>query len=124
MEHTCERLSVAAHLKGKDPQVRALYESVVEQIRSMGSVQVTALKTTIALSVPAIIGYLTVQKKALKVSLLLIGAHEHRTLRKRVPMSTMKLLHEFVVTSEADLDDELRELIREAWETGTPEEDG
>ena len=122
VEHTCERFSLASHLAGRDAHVRVMYKRVVDLVRSLGPVQVKALKTTIVLSVPAIMAYLTPQKKALKVSLLLIGEHEHRTLRKRVPMSTMKLLHDFVLAAPEDLDDEFEALIRDARELAASDE--
>src|SRR5262249_24421770 len=110
------RFSIDAHLDGRDPHVLAMYQHILRLLRALGPLQVRALKTTIALSAPAILGYLTPQTKTLKVTLLLIGENHHPTLRKTFPMSTLKRAHEFSLATESDLDNDFKRLLRDAWQ--------
>src|SRR5262245_12339306 len=116
LEHTCARYDVDGQFAKTDPHVRALFDRLVKVARGCGKVQVSALKTMIALNAPAMMGGAAVQRKALKVSLILPGVREHPTLRKRYEMSTIKISHQFSLAAREDFDDAFEELIREAWE--------
>jgi hypothetical protein len=105
-------------LKGKQPHVVAMYKRLVAIAKLCGPVQVTALKTTIALAAPAIIAHVTPQKGKLKVLLVLPGVREHPLVRSRYELSMFRRSHEFVLAAEEEFDDAFEELVREAVENG------
>lgn len=116
IEHTCARLSVDAHFAKSEPWVREAFDRIVRGAKSCGPVQVSALKTMIALNAPAMMGGVSVQRQALKLFLILPWPREHATLRRRQEMSAIKISHEFALKDAADFDGALEELVREAWE--------
>lgn len=120
-EHTCARFELGPLLDGKAPHVVKMYHRLVKLARSLGSVQVRPLKTTIAIAAPSIMANLTPQKQKLKVLLVLPGPFEHRTLKRRQPMSTVRLSHEFSLAAESDLDGDFEQLVREAYDLASGE---
>ncbi|MCA9288248.1 MAG: hypothetical protein KDA05_06680 [Phycisphaerales bacterium] len=116
IEHTCERLDIGTHFERSDPLVREIFDGFVRVAKSCGKVQVSALKSMIALNAPKLMGGASAQRKALRVSLILPGPRQHPTLRRRQEMGSLRISHQFVLETIDALDADFEALIREAWE--------
>jgi hypothetical protein len=121
-EHTCARYEIGPLLEGKQPHVLAMYKRVIALAKACGPLQVSALKTTIALAAPAVMANITPQKAKLKVTLVLPGARLHPAVRSRYELSVLKCSHEFSFATETELDGAFEELVREAWSLASGKE--
>lgn len=104
------------HFARSEPHVRAIFDRLVGVAASCGAVQVSALKTMIAINAPKLMGGAGAQRGALRVSLVLPGARSHRTLVGRQAMSEIRISHRFTLREEGDFDGAFEDLVREAWE--------
>ena len=117
--HTCEPLhDLAYHFRGKRPELRALFDQVVAVVRAVGPVRVLPEKTRIAFQVRMSFAQITPRKNWLDGHVVLARRLEHPRFRVIQTFSPRNHLHAFRLTSPADIDDDFRAWIREAYEVG------
>ncbi|HEU5473299.1 MAG TPA: DUF5655 domain-containing protein [Actinophytocola sp.] len=117
--HTCAPLgSVQAHFIGKEPQVRATFDRILEIIRALGPVTVLPEKTRIALHVRMSFAAFTPRIHWLDGHLVLARPATHPTFRKIERYSPRNVLHTLRLTHPSDIDPALSALLTEAYRVG------
>ena len=116
--HTCARLDLAHHFKGKNPAIRALYDRVVAELRAIGPVRVLPEKTRIAFQVRMSFAQLTPRNRWIDGHVVLARRLEHPRFTRIESFSPRNHLHAFRLTSAADIDDDFRAWLAEAYMVG------
>jgi Domain of unknown function (DUF5655) len=117
--HTCAPLGdLDAHFTGKDPQVRATFDVVLDIVRRLGPVTVLAEKTRIALHVRMSFAAFTPRRHWLDGHLVLPRRVDLPRFRKIETYSARNVLHAFRLVDPSEVDDELSSLLSEAYAVG------
>ena len=120
--HACgPRHTLAHHFQGKPPAIRRLYHEVVAAIRAIGPVRVLPEKTRIAFQVRMSFAQVTPRRGWLDGHVVLARRLEHPRFRQVQTFSPRNHLHAFRLTSIADVDEEFRAWLAEAYRVGAQE---
>ncbi len=116
MNQIPESYSVNDHFIGKNPSVQKLYDRLVSVLRKLGQIHEEAKKSSIHLvNVSALVGV-----EVRKDYLLLNIKSDHKIKSPRIlkteQISARRFHHQVKVASSSDLDGELQEWLREAYE--------
>jgi uncharacterized protein DUF5655 len=116
--HACGTHSLATHFAGKPPVIRALFDAVLAAIRDVGPVRVLPEKTRIAFQVRMSFAQVTPRRQWLDGHVVLARRLEHPRFTKVETFSPRNHLHAFRLQSVADVDEEFRAWIAEAYRVG------
>ncbi|MGH7587621.1 MAG: DUF5655 domain-containing protein [Gemmatimonadota bacterium] len=116
--HACGRYSLAHHFQGKPPEIRALFDAVVDAIRSIGPVRVLPEKTRIAFQVRMSFAQVTSRRQWLDCHLVLARRLESPRFRRVQTFSPRNHLHMFRLRDIREIDDEFRMWLVEAYRVG------
>jgi hypothetical protein len=116
--HACARHTIAHHLEGKPPEIRALYEAVLAAIRRIGPVKVLPEKTRIAFQVRMSFAQVTPRQRWIDGHVVLARRLEHPRFRKVETVSLRNHLHVFRLESLGDVNDEFSAWLEEAYRVG------
>jgi hypothetical protein len=120
MRHGCGEYTVDGFFEGKPPEARALYDALVRMVAELGPFEQVPTKTRIAFMVR--VRFAAVNRVRRDGSLVC-----HVWLKRQVEsprFTKVELLgksdrvHHFVLGSDADVDDELRAWMHEAYDVG------
>ena len=105
--HSCRAVSIADHFRGKDPQLRMLFESLRRALSRTGPLRVDAVQSSINLVSGHHFGGVAVRRDHLRVGF--IADHEIRSERISgvEKVGPHRVGHHVSVHSIKDLDDEL-----------------
>jgi Domain of unknown function (DUF5655) len=117
-QHACGWHDLEAHFAGKPPEIRALYEALVERIRACGPVDVLPEKTRIAFQVRMSFAVAVPRRGWVDGHLVLARRVESPVFRRIDSLSPRNHVHHFRLRSAADLTPELDALLREAYTVG------
>ena len=98
--------------------MRALYDAFVAAVRALGPVTVLPEKTRIAFQVRMSFAQVTPRKQWLDGHVVLARRLESPRFRSVQTFSPRNHLHVFRIASPADIDDELRGWLAEAYAVG------
>lgn len=117
--HTCAALGeLDRHFEGCEPSVRATFDAVLAAVRELGPVEVLAEKTRIALHARMSFAALMPRRAWLRGHLVLARElHSPRFTAVHV-FSRQNVLHEFRLDAVADVDEEFRGWLAEAYDVG------
>jgi hypothetical protein len=116
--HACGRHDLEHHFAGKPPEVRALFDAVVAEVRALGPVAVLPEKTRIAFQVRMSFAQLTPRRRWIDGHVVLARRLESPRFRSVQTFSPRNHLHTFRLASLADVDDEFRAWLAEAYLVG------
>lgn len=117
--HTCRAPgTVDAHFAGKDPQVRLVFDRIIEVVSTLGPVTVLPQKTRIALHVRMSFAALMPRLHWLDGHLVLARRVSLPRFRRIEVYSPHNVLHAFRLTSVDEVDPEFEELLAEAYHVG------
>jgi hypothetical protein len=116
--HACGRHDLEHHFAGKPPEVRALFDAVVAELRALGPVTILPEKTRIAFQVRMSFAQLTPRRRWIDGHVVLARRLESPRFRSVQTFSPRNHLHTFRLASLADVDDELRAWLAEAYRVG------
>ena len=116
--HACGQHDLEHHFAGKPAEVRALYDAFVAEVQSLGPVIVLPEKTRIAFQVRMSFAQVTPRKQGLDGHVVLARRLESPRFRSVQTFSPRNHLHVFRIASPADIDDELRGWLAEAYAVG------
>lgn len=122
MPHSCGRYSVAKFLAGKSEHAVTLYEAFSDLVRDCGPVQIAPAKTRIGFQVRMI--FAAVNKlgdQGLDAHVVLTRRLQNPRFTRIETMTPKCYVHHFRVESLGELDDEVRNWLREAYQVGTQE---
>ena len=117
--HTCAPLrDLDAHFAGAQPQVRVVFDRILEFVTSLGPVTVLPEKTRIALHVRMSFAAFTPRRHWLSGHLVLARRVESPRFVKIETYSPRNVVHAFRFTSPEEIDDEVKTWLAEAYEVG------
>jgi Domain of unknown function (DUF5655) len=117
--HTCAPLSeVDAHFARSEPHVRAIFDLVLDAVRSLGPVDVLAQRSRIALHVRMSFAAFTPRSRSLDGHLVLAREAPGPRWTRVETYSPRNVLHAFRLGSPEEVDEELRGWLAEAYDVG------
>jgi hypothetical protein len=116
--HACGRHTLAAHFRGKPPAIRALFDQVLAAVRAIGPVRVLPEKTRIAFQVRMSFAQITPKRGWLDGHVVLARRLDHPRFRSVQTFSPRNHLHTFRLAVPADIDDDFRAWLAEAYRVG------
>jgi len=116
--HTCGLHDLESHFRDKPPEIRALYDAVLAAVLALGQVTVLPEKTRIAFHVRMSFAQVTPKKGWLDGHVVLARRLEHPRFRSIQTFSPRNHLHTFRITQLADVDDDFRAWLAEAYAVG------
>jgi len=115
LAHSCGRYRLAAHFAGRPRELRRAFDRLVAVAREWGPVTVYAQKTRIVLQARVRFAGVTVRKDRLDAHLWLRRRAEHPLLGRVESLGRLGHICHFSLRQAADVDADLRDLVREAY---------
>ena len=117
--HACGSIwSLEHHFAGIDPCVKQTFDHVVAVLRKLGPVELLPEKTRIAFHVRMSFAALMPKKRWLDGHVVLARRLDSPRFKKIYVVSPRNVVHEFRLTSPADVDAEVASWLREAYAVG------
>jgi uncharacterized protein DUF5655 len=119
--HSCVRVSVAAHFRGKPLDRKRTWDRLLATARACGAVTAYAQKTRLVIMARVRFAGVVVRTGYLDAGLWLRRRVEHPRLQRVEDYGRLGYGHHFRLERPADIDAELQELVGEAYRVGTQE---
>lgn len=117
--HTCRPLGdLDGHFARCEPAVRAVFDQVVATVRALGPVEVLPEKTRVALHARMSFAAFVPRRRWLDGHLVLARLVDSPRFRRIETYSPRNVLHAVRLTATADVDDEFRGWLAEAYRVG------
>jgi hypothetical protein len=113
--HSCEVRKLDEHFRGRDPDLRGIFDELVRRLRKLGPVKVDPVKTSINLTARHHFGAVTVRGNFLRLGFLSEGRIEDRRIVHIERLGPGKFGHSIVLESVADLDDVVMDWLAAAY---------
>jgi hypothetical protein len=122
MPHSCGRYSVAKFLAGKSEHAVSLFEAFNALVNECGPAQVAPAKTRIGFQVRMIFAAVNkLSDRGLEAHVVLTRRLEHPRFILVETMNSKCYVHHFRIASLSELDHEVQNWLREAYQVGTQE---
>jgi hypothetical protein len=118
MAHSCGRHTLAEHFDHRDPALLRLFRSYRSFVRSVGRTHVYAQKTRIVFQNRGRFSAVMPRSRWLEVTVWLKRRHPDPRFHKVEFLPRSDWLHYLRLTDTAQLDESLRDILREAWAVG------
>jgi hypothetical protein len=113
--HSCEVKRLEEHFRGRDPELRELFDELVRRLRKLGPIGIDPVKTSINLTARHHFGAVTVRGNFLRLGFL----SERRIADARIVhierLGPGKFGHSVVLESVADLDEVVMDWLAAAY---------
>ena len=119
--HSCVRVSLAEHFRGKPIQRKETWDRWLAVARQCGPVRAYAQKSRIVIQARVRFAGAVVRANSLDASLWLRRRAAHRLLRRVEDFGPLGFGHHFRLVAPSDIDAPLQALVREAYRVGTQE---
>lgn len=116
--HFCGQHDLATHFNGKPPEIRAIFDAVLQAIRRCGPVTVLPEKTRIAFQVRMSFAQVTPRSRWVDGHVVLARRLEHLRFRRIDTISRRNHVHHFRFTAVSEVDMEAEGWFREAYAVG------
>ena len=116
--HACGTYELEPHFAGSDPNVRVAFDRIVSLVHEFGPVTVLPEKTRIAFQVRMSFAAVMPRKRWLDGHVVLARRCEHPRFTKIDYISARNLVHHFRISDPADVDEEMRAWLAEAYAVG------
>jgi hypothetical protein len=117
--HACAALgSVDSHFAGADPQLRGVFDAIVASTTALGPFDILAEKTRIAFHARMSFAAFSVRRHWLDGHIILARVVSSPRFRRVEIYSRSNVLHAFRLVQPAEVDDELRAWLAEAYAVG------
>ncbi len=116
--HSCVRVPLDRHFRGKHPLVRRTFNALVAALRRNGPLRVVSSKTRITVMVRMRFAGVHPQKNALRGTLILTRRARHPRIFRYQYFPPRYHLHHFLLTDSRQLDARFRRLLAEAYQVG------
>ena len=117
--HSCVRVPLHAHFRGKPPHRKQTWDAWVATARGCGPVTVYAQKTRLVIQARVRFAGAVVRGSYLDAGLWLRRRVEHPRLRRVEDFGALGYVHHFRLENPTDIDAPLRTLMQEAYRVGT-----
>ncbi len=122
MWHSCVRMSVRDHLRGRPKEVVSLYRRYAAMVRGLGpGVRTVAVKSGIGFMVRVRFAGVTVQQRGLRAGFWLKRRIDSPRFSKVELIPPNNYIYSFHVRAPEDLDAEVRRWLTEAYRVGLQE---
>ncbi|MBC7789245.1 MAG: hypothetical protein H7Z74_04820 [Anaerolineae bacterium] len=119
--HSCVRVSLATHFRGKPPDRKRTFDRWLQAARVCGPTIAYAQKTRITIQARVRFAGAVVRVGHLDATLWLRRRVTHPLLDRVEDFGRIGYVHHFRLTSPGDIDTELKALMCEAHQVGTQE---
>lgn len=119
--HSCVRVSLADHLRGKPIQRKETWDRWLAVARECGPVNAYAQKSRSVIQARVRFAGAVVRRTYLDASLWLRRRAEHQLLRRVEDFGPLGYGHHFRLEGPTDIDPPLQALMHEAYRVGTQE---
>jgi uncharacterized protein DUF5655 len=113
--HSCEARELDEHFRGRDPELRGIFDELVRRLRKLGTVKVDPVKTSINLTARHHFGAVTVRGTFLRLGFLSEKRIEDYRIVHIERLGPRKFGHSVVLESVADLDDVVMDWLGAAY---------
>jgi hypothetical protein len=117
-QHACGPLDLDRHLAGRDPEVVAIFERLVELAERNGPVTVLPEKTRIAFQVRMSFAAFSLRRRWVDGHVVLARRLEHPRFGKVETFSPRNHLHQFRLERLEEVDEEVAAWLAEAYRVG------
>ena len=108
--------TTTAHFEGKDPEVRKIYDRLVNEVRKFGRVSEDPKKTSIHLVNKTAFAGVATRKGALVLTVKSDRAIQSPRIHKSEQASAHRYHHQIKLAHRLEIDRELLMWLRNAWE--------
>ena len=119
--HACATHDLEHHFRGKRPEIRRLFDRVVELVQKVGPVRILPEKTRIAFQVRMSFAQVTPRNNWLDGHVVLARRLESPRFTRIETFSPRNHLHAFRISSIDDIDEEFQRWLTEAYAVGNQE---
>ena len=113
--HSCAVKGLDEHFRGRDPELRAVFDAIVSKLRKLGPVKVDPVKTSINLTAGRHLAGVTVRGTFLRVGFFAPKRIVDPRIVHVERLGPDRFGHSVVVESVADLDGQLLAWLAEAY---------
>ena len=113
--HSCVRVRLAEHFKGKPPERKQTYDAWIAAARACGKVTAYAQKSRITIMASVRFAGVSVRKGHLVAHLWMHRRVEHPLLKKTDDYGKLGFVHIFHLTQPGDVDGRLKTFMKEAY---------
>lgn len=125
MSHSCGYHSIDEHFRGKPPEIREIFDALLRVVRRFGEVHVYAQKSRIVFQTRGRFVSITPRKSHLGGHIWLKRPRSHPGVFRVESLLDRDFVHNFRLHRCEDLDEDFRDLLREAYAVGSQDfEDG
>ena len=117
--HSCEARNLDEHFRGRDPELRGVFDELVRRLRKLGPVEVDPVKTSINLTARRHFGAVTVRGTFLRLGFLSEGRIENHRIVHIERLGPRKFGHSIVLESVADLDEVVMDWLAAAYRSSS-----
>lgn len=117
--HSCVRVSIAAHFRGKPPERKRTWDRWLATARECGPVTAYAQKTRLVIQARVRFAGAVVRVGYLDAGLWLRRRVDHPSLRRVEDFRPLGYVHHFRLERPADIDPALQTLMEESYRVGT-----
>lgn len=120
--HSCGEYSVARFLKGKPPDLIALFDTFREMVESCGPVTIAPAKTRIGFQARMVFAAVNrLGRNGMRCHLIFARRIEHSRFTRIDELGPRSFVNHFKITSLDELDDQVSEWLKEAYKVGMQE---
>lgn len=112
--HSCEARDIETHFRGKSPELKSLFETLIQELKKRGPIHIDAVKTSINLISKHHFGGITVRHGYLRVGFLARKLIPSSRIVRTLPLGANRVAHAVIVRTRSDIDEELLEWLAEA----------
>ena len=116
MNAEIERFTTASHFEGKSPAVREIYDSLIRNLKKIGPLAEDPKKTSIHINNKTALAGVATRKAHLILTIKSDRKLASPRIHKTEQVSAHRFHHEVKLTSVSDVDDELMNWLRIAYE--------
>jgi hypothetical protein len=113
--HSCEARDLDEHFRGRNPDLRGIFDELVRRLRKLGPVKVDPVKTSINLTARHHFGAVAVRGTFLRLGFLGERRIEDHRIVHIERLGPGKFGHSVVIESVADLDDVVMDWLAAAY---------
>jgi Domain of unknown function (DUF5655) len=122
MPHSCGRYSVEKFLAGKSSNAVSLYEHFTAMMHECGPIKIAPAKTRVGFQVRMIFAAVNkLNDRGLEAHVVLSRRLDSPRFQRIETMTPRCYVHHFRIESVCELDDEVKNWLREAYHVGTQE---
>lgn len=122
MPHSCGHYSVEKFLAGKSSNAVSLYEHFAAMMHECGPIKIAPAKTRVGFQVRMIFAAVNkLNDQGLEAHVVLSRRLDSPRFRRIETMTPKCYVHHFRIQSVRELDDEVKNWLREAYQVGTQE---